>query len=293
MKRSAFIIFIIVVVLAGCKTTRITTDNVPAVIPSEMPADPQEALGIWEKYIDYKSVRQEEILPDEYANAAEYAFQAGETDLTIQWMETAMASGWDKPEAHLILADSFNKIDNLTRELNRLKHLAEHFPEFSSVRGVYDRLFTIYLEVEPEQAFSMWNLLPVTERSSEKNLDAYFRHAVQSENNELSDSLSLELLRINPKHVPSLEWNAEKYYNIAEAHYQKEMDKYNKNRNHVQYQFLLNALKVITEEFKQSLGYFEILWEMDQNPRYAAFMANIYARFNNSEKTNFYRKFVK
>lgn len=292
MKQLVFIILIIGIYLAGCKTVQVTTEAIP-VIPAEMPADPQEALQVWKKYIDYKLARQEVILPEEYVNAAGYAFQAEETDLTIQWMETAMNMGWENPEAHLILADSYKKKDNLTRELNRLKHLMEHFPEFSSAHGVYNRLFTIFLEVDPGQAFGMWNLLTEDERSIEKNLDAYFRHARQSENNELSDSLSLELLRINPKHIPALEWNAEKYYNIAENHYQREMDKYNKNRNHVQYQFLLNALKVITEEFKQSLRYFEILWEMDQNPRYAAFMANIYARFNNSEKSNYFRKFVK
>lgn len=292
MKQLVSIILIIVLGLAGCKTAHVTTEAPPAV-PSEMPADPLEALAFWKKYIDYKSARQEEILTSEYANAARYAFHAGEPDLAIQWMETALNSGLDNPEAHLLLADSYKIKDNLTREMNRLKHLAENYPEFSSAHGVYGRLFTIYLEVDPQQAFSMWNLLSGSEKSSEKNLDAYFRHAMKLENKELSDSLSLELLRINPKHVPALEWNAEKYFGIAEAHYQKEMDKYNKNRNHVQYQFLLNALKVITEEFKQSLGYFERLWEIDQNPRYAAFMSNIYARFNNPEKTNYYRKFVK
>lgn len=291
MKRLAVFIFIIVVA-AGCKTARVTTDHAP-VIPSEMPADPQEALGIWKNYLDYKFVRQEAILAEEFAQAAGYAFEAGDIDLTIQWMESALSSGWEEPEAHLILADSYRSKDNLTREMNRLKHLGEQYPDFSSAHAVYGRLFTIYLEVDQRQAFQMWNLLSEREKENEINLGAYFKYARQSENHELSDSLSTELLRINPKHVPALEWKAEKYFQIAENHYQLEMEKYNKNRNHVQYQFLLNALKVITEEFKQSLEYFEILWEMDQNPRYAAFMSNIYARFNNSDKTNYYRKFVK
>jgi hypothetical protein len=55
---------------------------------------------------------------------------------------------------------------------------------------------------------------------------------------------------------------------------------------------LLEQLDVVTANFKKSLTYFEKLWEQNPGEKYAPYMANIHARFNDEQKARYYRKFV-
>jgi hypothetical protein len=86
---------------------------------------------------------------------------------------------------------------------------------------------------------------------------------------------------------------AKKYYNIAENRYQAEMKAYENNKTRKQYALLLEALDEITEEFKISLGYFETLYRLNPRPVYANYMGNIYVRFNDQEKADYYLNLAK
>lgn len=292
MKNALFIFISLIVIAVSCKGPATVVKQAPQ-IPAEMPADPAKALQVWKDYIDYKLAKQLEVTGEEYFKAAGYAKSAGNVRLASEWFEISITSGYEDPETYSNLADIYREQNNLSKELNNLKSLADKFPDYKNIGDVTERLFEIYLEVDKTQAFALWNKMSFEARNKEPNLDAYLQYSIKSDNQARTDSIADALLKINPKHVAALEWNAVKYYEKAENRYQLEMDKYNRNKTHVQYQFLLNALKVVTADFKKSLTYFDPLWEMDPGSKYAAYMANIYVRLNNQEKSDYFKKYVK
>lgn len=292
MKNALFIFISLIVIAVSCKGPATVVKQAPQ-IPAEMPADPVKALQVWKDYIDYKLAKQLEVTGEEYFKAAGYAKSAGNVPLASEWFEISITSGYEDPETYSNLADIYREQNNLSKELNNLKSLADKFPDYKNIGDVTERLFEIYLEVDKTQAFALWNKMSFEARNKEPNLDAYLQYSIKSDNQARTDSIADALLKINPKHVAALEWNAVKYYEKAENRYQLEMDKYNRNKTHVQYQFLLNALKVVTADFKKSLTYFDPLWEMDPGSKYAAYMANIYVRLNNQEKSDYFKKYVK
>ncbi len=292
MKNALFIFISLIVIAVSCKGPATVVKQAPQ-IPAEMPADPAKALQVWRDYIDYKLAKQLEVTGEEYFKAAGYAKSAGNVPLASEWFEISITSGYEDPETYSNLADIYREQNNLSKELNNLKSLADKFPDYKNIGDVTERLFEIYLEVDKTQAFALWNKMSFEARNKEPNLDAYLQYSIKSDNQARTDSIADALLKINPKHVAALEWNAVKYYEKAENRYQLEMDKYNRNKTHVQYQFLLNALKVVTADFKKSLTYFDPLWEMDPGSKYAAYMANIYVRLNNQEKSDYFKKYVK
>ena len=292
MKNSLLILILLIVIATACKGPGTAVRQVPQ-IPAEMPADPAMALQVWKDYIDYKVNQQLTITGDEYYNASGYAMSAGDNALAAEWLENSLAAGYDSPLVYQNLASIYKGQNNLSKELNNLKTLAGKYPGYENIGDVNERLFEIYLEVDKNEAFARWNQLSMEARNKEPNLDAYFRYSKASDNQARTDSIADAMLKINPKHVAALEWNAVKFYEKAEERYQLEMNKYNRNKTHVQYQFLLNALKVVTADFKKSLTYFDPLWEMDPGSKYAAYMANIYNRLSNPEKADYYKRFVK
>ena len=129
-------------------------------------------------------------------------------------------------------------------------------------------------------------------RKTEKYLNNYFQIERKLENDALTDSIAEVILEVNPDHVKALEWLGDKYYQEAESLYQREMKKYENNKTHMQHFHLVQELKNVTADFKKSLTYFKRLWDIEQNPRYASYMANIYTRFEDPEKAKYYKKFI-
>jgi hypothetical protein len=80
---------------------------------------------------------------------------------------------------------------------------------------------------------------------------------------------------------------------MAEDSYQKEMRAYEKNKTTRQYRQLLKALEVINANFKTSRDYFERLYKLNPDPRYATFLGNIYTRFDNKKQANYYYRKAK
>ena len=160
--------------------------------------------------------------------------------------------------------------------------------------GVSIRLFEIYTQInDREKAAEIWPFIPQENRESEKYLEDYFSVQKKLDNDAVSDSVAHEILKLNPENVDALEWLATRYYHMAEDRYQREMKKYEKNHTHMQHFRLTQQLLVVTEDFKKSQSYFKTLWKMKQDPRYATYLVNIYTRFEEPAKADYYRKFVK
>ncbi|MDO8951444.1 MAG: hypothetical protein Q7U86_02405, partial [Draconibacterium sp.] len=79
----------------------------------------------------------------------------------------------------------------------------------------------------------------------------------------------------------------------GENRYEREMEKYNKNKTNKQYKILLTELDLATADFKRALPFFEKLWGIEPGEKYAGYFANIYARFGDDTKVNYYKKYLK
>ena len=282
------------VFLWSCKTARIAENSVSLKDLAQAASAEGNfggALQNWESYFSQLNAKNLAIPQGDYVMAANDAFKAQNFPKAVSWFDSARLDGYEGADMHLACAAIFRSQDNLSRELTSLRVLADKYPEVAAKEGIHTRLFEIYMEIDREKALAQWNKLDETVQGTEKYLENYFLLNKNLNNNALCDSLAEVLLVLNPGHVAALEWNGEKYYWLSENRYQTEMEKYNKKRTHVQYQFLLGELKKVTADFIRSRDYFEKLWKKDENPRYATFLANIYNRLDNPEKAQYYKIF--
>jgi hypothetical protein len=114
------------------------------------------------------------------------------------------------------------------------------------------------------------------------------RRGSDAEKEETAD----KIIQLVPDNVTALEWLGETFYRRAEESYQAEMKAYEKTHTHMQYLHLTQELKVINANFKKSLDCFTKLWKIDQKKSYATYLTNIYTRFDNKEKADYFRKIV-
>ena len=277
----------------SCSTSKLPKETVTQkerAVAAAAAGDYSQAVQMWISWFENQDSRNQDIEFSDYALAASDAYRAENNQLAVQWYDKARLAGYKGADMYVAFIHIFRKQNNLSREMTALQALSDGYPEESSQLNVNGRLFEIYMETDRTKAYQQWASLPVEYKVKESSLSNFFILTKQFEEEALSDSVATELLKVNGTHIPALEWMAGKYYHKAENQYQREMDKYNKNRTHVQYTFLLNELKKISEDFRKSRDFFEKLWAQDKNSRYAAFLANIYTRLDNPDRAAYYRK---
>lgn len=251
----------------------------------------EESVEAWKSFFENQTETGEKIDGALYARAAKTAWKTGNEELTVSWFDQARYRDYADPEMYIILAEIFREKDNLSKELSALEYYREHFSKEKS--EVNSRLFTLYYEIDQfDKALTVWEPLPEEVKRTENKLEKFFAIQKEKGNEQMSDSVSQVLLEVNPEHTEALEWNALKFYWQAENRYQREMEKYNQNKTTSQYRKLLDQLDVVTADFKKSLRYFKELWEQNPGEKYAPYMANIYTRFNDEEKAEYYKQFL-
>jgi hypothetical protein len=294
LRKITVVLLFLLALVWGCKTTRVGMDVVVSEKENALVAsgsgDFVLAVQSWEAYFAQMGLAKQPIPAGDYAQAAHDAFKAGNFQSAISWYDAARLSGYEGVDMYLSLAEIYRKQDNLSKELTTLQYLESNYHDESLEHGVPLKLFEIYMRIDKGRAFEQWGKLDKASQGKETYLNNYFSLIKELEKNELADAVANDLLKLNPTHREALEWNGEKFYYRGENRYQREMEKYNKNKTHVQYQFLLNELKIVAEDFKTSRDYFERLWELEKNSRYASFLSNIYSRLDNPERARFYKK---
>jgi len=179
-------------------------------------------------------------------------------------------------------------------KIEALEAYVEKFPAGAEIDQMKNRLFETYVESENwDLAYDLWPEIEAQVKMEINYLEDYYYVNKALDNAELVGQLAGQLLDMNDENVAGLEFMAKKYYNIAENRYQVEMAKYEKNKTRKQYAKLLEALDETTADFKISLGYFESLYSLNPSPVYANYMGNIYVRFNDQEKADYYLNLAK
>ncbi len=292
MKNIHLLIFILIIAAAGCKTAVNVTSYRQNAEQAEAAGDYVVATEAWKFYF---SQLPEGSVPDDttYARAAYTAYRGGDAMQAMEWYEKARAGGYNQPEMHLLLAEIYRTRNDVASELAELEYYVENYEV--EQQEVYKRLFDIYYNSgRQEDAWEVWDNMPDVDKRTEQYLDRYFALSKKLENEGKTDSVSLELIGLNPDHIGALEWQAQRNYEKGEARYAREMKKYEARPTSGSYQTLLRQLKSATVDLRKSLQYFEKLWEVNPQSRkeYAVYMNNIHVRFNDKEKADYYRKFV-
>jgi len=257
-------------------------------------SDYQNALIAYEELINLQKSTGKEVDGSYYNFAGLAAWEVKDYRKTIDYLEIAKQKPAKNSKTLFTLAKTYHEIDNLSKEINNLEEYLAEYSAGEEVNQVKSQLFTAYvLSQNWELASKIWPELDSEVQNDKLFLTNYLIVNRKLGNEDQSEKIAAQLLKMDKNSVDALEVLAEKYFWLAEKNYQKEMEAYEKNKTNKQYSHLLKALEIINSNFKTSRDYFERLYKIDPKPRYATFLGNIYTRFDNKEKADFYYRKAK
>ena len=276
-------------IFAACSAPKVMTSLKNNAVEFENSGNYAAALNSWEKYFSQTPI--EETAGADFASAAKTAYKAGNLQKAVEWFDQARYKNFADAEMYQTLANIFHKQNNLSKELSALEVYTGKFGNDNP--EVKARLFEIYTEIgEMQKAQTYWNLMRANDKNSEDRLVKYLELNKKLENEATADSVATEILKLNPEQFDALDWLAKKYYWAGQNRYDREMKKYEQNKTRKQYNILLKELDLVTADFKKALPYLEKLWKQKPGKEYAAYFANIYARFGDKEKAEYYKKYT-
>jgi tetratricopeptide (TPR) repeat protein len=294
MKKLSFYLLIFVSLLVSCGAPKQVINYSQLAENAYQSGEYQQSINQWQQYIENQESNSLEINPKAYAEMAKAYFQLEQYEKAEQYFDRARNKNYADEEMYVMMSERYRMIDNLSKELTALEYYRDHFAGGTDSVQMRNRLFETYIESEnwkPAQA--TWQKMDEESQQSEVYLQMYFEMNKELEQNGKCDEISLQLLAINAQNKDALDWQARKYYNLAENRYQSAMAAYNKKKTTKNYKILLKELDLVTSDFKEALKYFEPLWEMEDGKKYASYLANIYVRFDDKKKADYYKSFIK
>ncbi len=221
------------------------------------------------------------------------AFALKDYSKSLEYLEKVRFTPVAGEETYYALSVMYRDIDNLSREISALKAYVTNFPVGQHLDKMQVRLFETLVESENyEDALELWEVLDSKQKQDEVLLTAYLIANRETNNDAVSLQVANELLKMNKNHLVALDWLAKWYFWLAENRYQEEMKAYEKNKTRRQYSQLLAAFEILNRDFKTSLNYFLKLDELSPNTEYARYLGNIYTRFDDKQKADYYNRRV-
>ena len=244
--------------------------------------DYANALRTYEQIISMQSDGGKKIEGDIYQKAGLAAWELKETSKTIDYLEKAKQTPVGNDKTLYTLALSYLEVDNLSKEINNLEEYIKRYPNGEDAGEVKGQLFLAYVKsLNWDQASAIWPQIDGKYQSQAKYLEGHMKVCESLKHFDQMNRAALQLLKMDRNNCSALETLAIHYYRMAEDRYQTEMKAYEKNRTNRQYKQLLNALEEINANFRTSRDYFERLYKLNPDPRFANYLGNIYTRFEN------------
>lgn len=229
-----------------------------------------------------------------YNGAGQAAFALNNTDKALQYLEKARLTKAAGAGTYFTLSKIYREKDNLSKEITALQSYVERFPEGNEFREMQNRLFETLVESQNyDQALALWSELDDESKKGETMLTSFLIANIALKNESVSDATAREILLINKDNIPALEWMAKKYFWLAENRYIAEMKAYENNKTRRQYAQLLAAFEILNRDFRTSLNYFLRLYDLKAESEFAQFIGNIYIRFDDKQKADYYLKRVR
>jgi tetratricopeptide (TPR) repeat protein len=292
MTKSRWLFFVLpLAIFFSCTTGKQLTDVKDTAQSNFNAGNYAEALSGYESIIaNYESQKKSAECPV-YSQAGISAMNLDQTGKALDYLKKATYTPFADENTYAAMAGLYRNIDNLSLEIETLEEYLQKYPAGAEIDQMKMRLFKTYVESENwQQAFDLWPDIEPQVKMGINYLEDYYQVNKALENEEMVEELAGQLLDMNDENIMGLEFMARKYYNIAENHYQVEMEAYEKNKTRKQYARLIKALDEVTREFQTALGYFETLYKINPLPVYANYMGNIYIRFNDQEKADYYHE---
>lgn len=251
--------------------------------------DFQAALASYEQLI----ATGKGITGDIWNKAGIAAWEVGQTEKAIDYLEKSKKENAADAQGLFTLAKAYRKIDNLSREIVNLKLCVElSQPDLLPTARV--TLFEAYVRSENwTLADSLWNTLAPQYQADASIKSGYLIVNRKLKNNQKAEVLAKELLKSDRSNTEALEFLGEYHFNRADELYVNEMNAYEKNKTTKQYKQLTEALKKVNADYKISRDYFEALYRLKPDKRYARYLGNIYTRFENKEKADYWYRLAK
>lgn len=294
MRQTLFYISILSILLIACGSPKQATNYRDLAQKSYEQGNYQQVIAELNKYLEEQELKALDPNPIVYSDISEAYFELGNLSEAERYFDWALTKSMVSENLLIKMSKYYNSIDNLSKEITTLEFYRDAYPKGKDTIMIRKHLFEAYMRSENwEIAQQSWNILDEETRSTEKFTRYNFDLNKELENNEQCDELALQLLEFNENNPEALEWMAKKYYDLGENRYQSAMKAYNKKKSTKNYNILLKELDMVTEDLKKSLTYFDKLWKMEEGKKYAIYLANIYARFDDKKKSQYYKSFIK
>ncbi len=282
--------WMVVAVLVAAFTFQATAKGRDKAQAAYNRGDYQTALTLWNKTIAKYERRNKGTQCTVYAKAGMAALKLGKEDEARDLFQKAVYSASVSPQAFVELAKLYRKIDNLSLEITTLEKYVKKYPHDKNIVPMRERLFQTYIESENwQEAINLWDKLPESFKNNTADKTGLLKATIALDQKEAAATLAAELLKADPGNITALDYEAKRYFWRGENRYQAEMKAYSKNKTRRQYAHLLEAFKVVTRDFKISLGYFRQLYDRQPTSENARYLGNIYARLDNKPKAKYYQ----
>jgi tetratricopeptide (TPR) repeat protein len=282
---------IIVFLFFACTSTKTLVNNLHEADHAFTEQNYEIALAKYEVIINTNRTNQVDSDAKIFENAGLSAFYIGNVGKTLEYLDRVRHREDLDPKTYLALAWANRQIDNLSREITALEAYTEKFPEGEDILETRIRLFETYVESRNwDLANQLWPTLDEMVYSNENHLNAWFHVNSGLDKEDLLDEIAEKLLALSPDNEDALFHMAKNYYWMAENRYQKETKAYEQNRTHRQYATLLKGFEILNADFRKSLDYFLKLYEANPKAEYARYLGNIYMRFNDEKKAEYYHR---
>lgn len=289
-----FRILVILLLLSGCAASKQAKQLHNDANSALANGDYEKALASYESIIANNKANNKETPGSIYNSAGIAAWNLQQANKSIDYLETAKKLSASTDETFSTIAKAYKKIDNLSREISNLEEYVQRYPQGKEINPVRSQLFDAYVRSENwELGEQLWPQLDSTSHNNIQYLTGYLRIKRKLERTDDCDALAKQLLKTDKNNIEALETLAEKHYNLADDIYVKEMKAYEKNKTMKQYNQLTEALKKVNQDYKTARDYFERLYKLSPDPKYANFLGNIYTRFENKEKASYYYRLAK
>lgn len=278
---------------ASCAATKNSSVSKDAELAYST-GDYQKALQVCETTIESQKLAGKEANGAVYNLAGLAANELNNEEKSIAYLEKSKLLSGSNDRTYSVLAAIYLKKDNLSKEIGNLEGYKTLYPSGPDIVDVNNRLFSAYVRSENwELGDSLWLQLDSASCESKQNLTGYLAIKQKLGQQGESEAIATRLLKLDKNSVEALEYFADKYYDRADSTYVKEMKAYEKNQTMKQYKRLTAKLKDVNSDFKIARDYYEKLYRLNPQKRYAKNLGNIYTRFENKQKAKYYYKLAK
>lgn len=285
----ALIAFAITFLLNSCKTTLSISDLQTNAEQAYNEGDYKAALQHYEGLIAEWNKNYPFEENPYYDPAGHTAVALKDYNKAIEYFDHSTHYGFAGANTYLTLTSYYREIGNFSREMTVLNNLIEKFPNEAVEARAYERLLEMYVET------SRWeeaqNLIQFISREPDARLlEQMLMVHNNTDNEEEAEEVVNQLLKLDSNNTAALEWKAINYFEAGEERYNAETEAYERNKTRSQYARLLKGYEAAGEDYRKARDIFERLYKENPDKRYAMYLYNIYARFQDEEKAAYYRK---